>query len=224
MKFITLITARGGSKRLPQKNILPLNGIPLIAHSINYAKLEFGNKHQVFVSTDSQEISSISLEYGAEIIQRPEEYASDYATSGMAVQHAANYLMGNGIDYDYIVLLQPTNPLRPKGMIVNAKELIEKVRCNTLVSYTDSHKKLLRMKDNIMQPVNYTFGMRSQDMEKLYYENGLLYVMSRNAALKGIIQEPNSYPYIIEHSFAEVDIDTIEDFKLAEIYLELYKE
>ena len=75
-----------------------------------------------------------------------------------------------------------------------------------------------------MQPVNYTFGMRSQDMEKLYYENGLLYVMSRNAALKGIIQEPNSYPYIIEHSFAEVDIDTIEDFKLAEIYLELYKE
>lgn len=223
MRIVTIITARGGSKRLPKKNILPLHGMPLLAHSITYPKAELGNDHQVFVSTDSPEIAEVARRYGAEVIDRPAELASDTATSASVTQHAAHYLIDHGIDFDYMVNLQPTNPLRPKGALKEIVKVLNETCCSSLVSYTDSHKKLLRRKGDSMVPVNYFFGQRSQDMEKFYFENGLFYAMSRETALKGFIQEPNSYPFIIDHPYANVDIDTIDDFRLAEVFLDLYE-
>lgn len=223
MKYVVVITARGGSKRLPRKNILNFMGVPLLAHSIQYAQSEIPEV-PIFVSTDSEEIANISHFYGAQVIERPEILANDNAKSSDVIKHAANYLKKEGVPCDCIILLQPTNPLRPRGFLIDAMREFERVRPRSLVSYSPSHLKLLKKIGMEMIPVNYEFGQRSQDMELLYYENGLLYLISLESALLGEIQTPTSYPYIIDHPYAEVDIDTLQDFKLAEMYYKMYEE
>ena len=108
MKYIALIPARGGSKRLPRKNVLPLAGKPLIAHSIDYAKIA---NLPVYVSTDDDEIMRISIEFGAEVIKRPDEYATDTATTAAVLKHAAEYLIQRGVEFDYIILPKSNSPL-----------------------------------------------------------------------------------------------------------------
>ena len=223
MKYIVVITARGGSKRLPRKNILTFMGYPLIAHSILYAQSELPDA-PIYVSTDDIEIANVSRSYGAQIIERPENLANDTARSSDVIKHTANYLKVNGIICDAIILLQPTNPLRPRGVLMEALREFERVRPGSLVSYSPLHKKLLKKIEGEMIPVNYEFGQRSQDMELLYYENGLLYISSFKSALLGEIQTPTSYPYIIDHPYAEVDIDTLQDFKIAEMYYKMYEQ
>lgn len=217
MKYVVLIPARGGSKRLPRKNVLPLAGKPLIAHSIEYAKKE---NFQVYVSTDDEEIKDISVQYGAEIIDRPVELASDFATTASVLKHAAEYLIGKGIEFDYVVLLQATNPLRPAEMLKKAISMIEKERPSSLMTVNPILRKQGRIVENRFEPVNYLFGQRSQDMEVWYYENGLLYITSKEKCLEGLVMTSDAIPYVIDHIYGEIDIDTIDDFKKAEFFME----
>lgn len=217
MKYIALIPARGGSKRLPRKNILPLAGKPLIAHSIEYAKSE---GIPVYVSTDDAEIKSISLQYGANVINRPAELASDHATTAAVLKHAAQWLIDNGVDYDYIIILQATNPLRPEGMIREAIEVCENEHPNSLMGVNPILRKQGRIIDNHFEPVNYHFGQRSQDMEVWYYENGLLYFTSKEKCLEEMVMTPDARPLIVDHIFGEIDIDTVDDLRKAEFFME----
>lgn len=217
MKYIALIPARGGSKRLPRKNVLPLAGKPLIAHSIEYAKNE---NIPVYVSTDDREIKEISIQYGAEIIDRPIELASDFATTASVLKHAVEHLIDKGIEFDYVILLQATNPLRPNGMLKNAISVIERECPASLMGVNPILRKQGRIVDNHFEPVNYHFGQRSQDMEIWYYENGLLYITSKEKCLEGVVMTSDAIPYIVEHIYGEIDIDTIDDFKKAEFFIE----
>ena len=122
-KYITLIPARGGSKRFPRKNTHVLNGSPLICHSIEYS-LNNPKVQSTYVSTDAEEIKSISRVAGAEIIDRPDELAGDYATSASVMKHAVEHLTAKCVEFDYVVLLQATNPLRPKGLLDEAIDII----------------------------------------------------------------------------------------------------
>lgn len=216
MKFIALIPARGGSKRLPRKNILSLAGEPLIAHSIKFAK---ANDVPVFVSTDDEEIKAVSLEYKANVINRPAELASDYATTAEVLKHAAEYIMTKGVEFDYIITLQATNPLRPDNMLKEAMDIVEKEHPESLMTVNPILRKQGRIIDNQFVPVNYHFGQRSQDMEMWYYENGLLYMTSKETCLKNRVITNNAYPLIVDHIFGEIDIDTIDDFRKAEYFL-----
>ena len=108
--FLAIIPARGGSKRLPRKNILNLGGKPLIAYSIE-AGLDSSYIDKVVVTSDDDEILTISKKYGAVTINRPDELASDTSTTFDAIKHTVD----NCEKYDYIVLLQPTSPLRKKA-------------------------------------------------------------------------------------------------------------
>lgn len=221
MKYITIIPARGGSKRFPGKNTHVLNGKPLICHSIEYS-LQNARVSGTYVSTDAEDIKSISRVAGAEIIDRPDELAGDYATSASVMQHAVKSLIEKGVDFDYVILLQATNPLRPKGLLDEALSIIEKTGATSLFTVTKSEKKLGKIIDGKFTPWNYTFGMRSQDMEPLYYENGLLYITSRELLLEGIIEGKDAYPLVVDHPFGEVDIDTKEDFEYAKFMLNQY--
>lgn len=221
MKYIALIPARGGSKRLPRKNVLPLAGKPLIAHSIDYAKIA---NLPVYVSTDDDEIMRISIEFGAEVIKRPDEYATDTATTAAVLKHAAEYLIQRGVEFDYIILLQATNPLRPKGMLQEAIEIVEMKHPNSLMGVNPIIRKQGRIVQNRFEPVNYYFGQRSQDMEVWYYENGLLYITSKEKCLEGVVMTPDSYPFIVEHIYGEIDVDTMDDFRKAEFFMESKKE
>lgn len=223
MKYITIIPARGGSKRFPGKNTHALKGSPLICHSIEYS-LDNPKILGTYVSTDADDIKRISSAAGAEIIDRPAEFAGDHATTASAMKHAVQYLIDKGVEFDYVVLLQATNPLRPKHLLDDAIEIIEKGENDSLFTVNRSEKKLGKIIDGKFVPWNYKFGMRSQDMEPLYYENGLLYITKKELLLQEIIEGPNAYPLVVNHPFGEVDIDTVEDFHYAEYMINQYKD
>jgi len=212
MKTIAIIPARGGSKRLPNKNKLLFGGIPLIAHSILMAQNNKDIIDEVYVSTDDEAIKKIALLYGASVIERPAHLSGDLEPTITAVQHALD-VIPYGVDT--VVLLQPTNPLRPEYLVREAFERYSRSDSDSLFTVSRNHQKLGRIANNCFEPFNYTIGQRSQDLEPLYFENGLLYVTKANLIREGIIVSENSIPYEVNHIFATVDIDTQDDFDYA---------
>lgn len=223
MKYVTIIPARGGSKRFPGKNIHHLKGKPLICHSIGYSvsnPLISGT----YVSTDDETIKAVSLAAGALVIDRPEDLADDYASTAAAMKHAVQCLIGKGVEFDYVVLLQATNPLRPKELLNEAIGILEKGQNDSLFTVNRSTRKLGKIKDGKFLPWNYHFGQRSQDLEPLYYENGLLYITHKDLLLQEVIEGPTAYPLVVDHPFGEVDIDTPQDFEYAEFMINRYRD
>jgi N-acylneuraminate cytidylyltransferase len=207
-----LIAARAKSKRFPGKNLVSFLDIPLIAHSIKYA-LAQKEIDQVIVSTNCPEIKSISLKFGAEVIDRPKELATDLSPTIATMQHALEHL---GDDIGYLVLLQPTNPLRPRELFSEAIELMKKNNQKSLFTVSPLYKKIGHIEQSKFTPLNYAPGMRSQDLKPSYYENGLLYLTHRDLIKEGIIFDQNSFALIVDHPFGKVDIDTPDDLRYAE--------
>lgn len=219
MKTIAIIPARGGSKRFPKKNIALFNGIPLLMHSINYAKnAQIIDK--IVVSTDDEEIKKIALENNVTVIDRPKSLSGDLEPTVTALKHVLENL---DEEYDNVVLLQVTNPLRPKELLKNAFYDYQNGNFDSLMTVTRNHDKLGKIKNNQFIPFNYEIGQRSQDLEPLYYENGLLYISKTSLILKEKIVGEKCLPYIVEHPFSKVDIDTPEDFIFAKFMLENYE-
>jgi len=215
-KTIAIIPARGGSKRLPNKNCLLLGGIPLLAHSILYAKENQNIIDDVFVTTDDESIKDIALQFGAKVIDRPSEISGDFEPTITAVQHVISSL---DFEVENVILLQPTNPLRPKNLLQDCFEKYEKLDANSLFTVSQNHHKLGKIHDNQFVPFNYKIGQRSQDLEPLYFENGLLYISKVNVINNHNIISEDAFPYIVNHIFATVDIDTQDDFDFAEYLL-----
>lgn len=215
-KTIAIIPARGGSKRLPNKNCLLLGGIPLLAHSILYAKENQNIIDDVFVTTDDASIKDIALQFGAKVIDRPSEISGDFEPTITAVQHVISSL---DFEVENVILLQPTNPLRPKNLLQDCFEKYEKLDANSLFTVSQNHHKLGKIHDNQFVPFNYKIGQRSQDLEPLYFENGLLYISKVNVINNHTIISEEAFPYIVDHVFAAVDIDTQDDFDFAEYLL-----
>ena len=219
IKTIAIIPARGGSKRLPKKNVLNLDGKPLIAHSIRYALEQNDIIDAVYVSTDDAEIKAISLKYGAQVIDRPSTLSNDTASTLSVLQHAVDYLELSSVD---IVLLQPTNPLRPKTLLKDAFNYYVDHNQASLFTVNPLVEKLGSIDANKFVPANYEFGQRSQDMKPLYYENGLLYIAKSQLITDGHLMTEDSFPFIIDHIYGTVDIDTEKDFAYAKFILETY--
>jgi len=216
MKTIAVIPARGGSKRLPLKNIKKLGDIPLLTHSILYAQANKEIIDEIYVSTDDNEIKKIALEFGAKVIERPENISGDLEPTVSALKNALEQ-----IDelVENVVLLQPTNPLRPQNLLTEAFNLYQNQNYNSLFTVSRNHQKFGKIADNKFIPYNYEIGQRSQDLEPLFFENGLLYITKAKLIRDNIIISENAYPFEINHIFAEVDIDTQEDFDYAEYLL-----
>lgn len=220
-RFVTIIPARGGSKRFPGKNIYPFAGKPLIAHSIEFSKQSSSVK-ATFVSTDSQDIKDVALQYGATVINRPKELGGDFVSSADVMKDAVKQLINSGVDFDFVILLQPTNPLRPNGLIEKAIELMINNKSTSLFTVSRNDKKLGKIVNNSFVPLNYHFGQRSQDLDLLFYENGLLYITHKDLLLKGVVMDSDSIPMVIDHIFGEVDIDTKDDLVYGEYVLSQY--
>jgi N-acylneuraminate cytidylyltransferase len=213
MKTIAIIPARGGSKRLPNKNILSLGGIPLIAHSILYAQKNSAIIDEIYVSTDDAAIKKMALDYGAKVIDRPENLCGDFEPTVSALRHVLESIEQ---DVENVILLQATNPLRPQNLLIEAFGIYQKGSYNSLFTVSRNHQKLGKIKDCKFIPFNYEIGQRSQDLEPLYYENGLLYVTKASLILQEIIISETAFPLEVNSIFANVDIDTQEDLDYAE--------
>lgn len=218
-KTIAIIPARGGSKRLPGKNVQLFAGIPLIAHSIRCAQ-QHDFIDAVYVSTDDAEIKKVALQYGAKVIDRPAALSGDLEPTVSALQHVLKTLDEAVAN---VVLLQPTNPLRPENLLAEAFAVFEAKKYTSLFTVTRNHQKFGKIQGDKFIPFNYKPGQRSQDLEPLYFENGLLYITKAELIAKNQIITEDAFPFIVNHPFANVDIDTEEDFDYATYLLHTIK-
>ena len=182
---VAVIPARGGSKRVPGKNLMPLAGRPLVAHSIAHA-LASTYVREVYVSTESDEIAAVARACGAEIVARPPELASDEATSESAVLHALDDRVQRGLpDPDLVVFLQCTSPVRHRDDIDRAVEKLLAEDADSLFSACENNRLIWALKDGRPYSVSYDYlsRRREQDMEVQYRENGSIYVF-RPAVLR----------------------------------------
>jgi N-acylneuraminate cytidylyltransferase len=212
MKNIAIIPARGGSKRLPKKNIKLLDGVPLMALSILFAKANSAIIDEIYVSTDDEDIKNIALEYGAKVIDRPRNISGDHEPTVSALKHV---LQSIDSEVENVILLQATNPIRPENLLKDTFEIYQKENCSSLFTVSRNHKKFGKIINQKFVPYNYKIGQRSQDLEPLYFENGLLYITKASLILQDIIIGEDAFPFEIDHIFANVDIDTQEDFDYA---------
>ncbi len=226
LDVLGIITARSGSKGLPGKNIKMLAGKPLIAWTIESA-IKSSALNKVIVSTDSVEIAEISREYGAEVpFIRPKELAQDDSPHIDVVTHAIEWLMNNENQYpDYIMLLQPTSPLRIAKDIDRSVGIAEKYNADSIISVhkTHDHPYFMRhitesgmLVDFMEKPKGY---LPRQLLTPMFYENGAVYLLRRDFFLEYKAWYANkTYPYVMPAE-RSLQIDNLWEFHLAELIL-----
>lgn len=213
-----VITARGGSKGLPGKNIKDLCGKPLIAYSIDVARA-FANDEHICVSTDSEEIKGVVEDYGLRVpFIRPDYLATDTATSNDVLVHAVNFFREQGREYERLVLLQPTSPLRSVDDVAGSLALYRD-DIDMVVSVTKSHAPAVLCSDDENGYVQLVYNKTAtgrQQLQEMYEFNGAVYVMNVQSLLeKGIAGFSKRVKFVMSKENS-VDIDDIYDFKLAE--------
>jgi CMP-N-acetylneuraminic acid synthetase len=225
--IVGIIPARSGSKRLPHKNIRILVDKPLIAYTIE-AALKSKYINRVIVSTDDDKISRISKNYGAEIIVRPKKLAEDDTPMVFVLRHAIECLeKKENYRADAIVLLQPTSPLRTsyetdmaikKFLITNADLVVSvsETKNHPFWSFRMDNDKLIPFIDDGLKIT------RRQDLPKIYVANGTMYVMSRETLQKENIYDGDVRAIIMDEE-KSIDIDTMLDFKIAELLIKTRK-
>jgi CMP-N,N'-diacetyllegionaminic acid synthase len=221
--FLGIIPARGGSKRLKNKNILKLNGKPLIAWSIE-AGFKSSYIDEVMVTTDDDKIITIAKDYGAKVpFKRPKKLSDNGATTSDVVRHAIDFYSRKLHKvFDYLVILQPTSPLRDGKDIDNAIRLIFKKNADAVISICQlDHpiewtERLPKNKSMFKFFNKKNFKFRSQNLPKYYRLNGAIYICNVKKFLKegSVFLKKNIYGFEMPQE-KSIDIDTKTDFKLA---------
>lgn len=219
---VAIIPARGGSKRIPRKNIRMFAGKPMIAHSIE-AALACGLFGRVTVSTDDPEISEISRQYGAEVpFLRPQSLADDFTGTGAVVKHAIQALKDAGTEIDLVCCIYATAPFLQPCYLKEGYEKLQGSGCSYAFSVTTFPFPIQRAvrvngdgRIEAFWPENIT--MRSQDLEDAFHDAGQFYWGQPQAFLNDEpIFSPVSLPVILPRHLVQ-DIDTMEDWQRAEL-------
>lgn len=227
MKRIAIITARGGSKRIPRKNILPFNGQPIITYSIK-AAIESGLFDEVMVSTDDDEIAAVAKECGAKIpFMRSEATSNDFANTEDVLREVIDEYGKRGITFESMCCIYPTAPFISAERLKEAVEKFEASDAETLlpvVRFSYPPQRGLVIKEDYLVFNQPEFMQsRSQDLEKMYHDVGQFYIMNTEAFLKnGAIMKGKIIPFEIPELEVQ-DIDDMTDWKLAEIKYQLLK-
>ena len=226
MKSIAVIPARSGSKGLKDKNIKLLNGKPLIWYSIQ-AAISSGCFDEVMVSTDSEKYAEIARECGASVpFLRSDEMSTDKASSWGTVQEVLDNFKDLGKEFDTVMLLQPTSPLRTSEDIKNAFAILEEKNADSVVGVCEmDHSPLWsnvlpenRCLDGFIRPeVKESSGRQS--LPTYYRINGAIYLTKVTEALGTNLYSDSGYAYIMEQT-KSIDIDTELDFKMAEFLIQ----
>ncbi|MBE5923091.1 MAG: pseudaminic acid cytidylyltransferase [Lachnospiraceae bacterium] len=222
-KSIAIITARGGSKRIPKKNIKDFCGKPIIAYSIE-AALQSRLFDEVMVSTDSEEIAEVARKCGASVpFMRSEKTSDDFATTNDVLKEVILEYKKIGKEYDIVVCLYPTAPFVTSDKLVEAISLMDKECVDSVtpvVKYSFPPQRAFVIRDGFVQyqfPENKT--KRSQDLETIYHDCGQFYVM-KTEIIFGEKSTNKTAPMIISELEVQ-DIDNETDWKLAELKYKL---
>lgn len=221
-----VITARGGSKGLPGKNIRDLCGKPLIAYSIDIAR-KFVDDENICVSTDSEEIKKVVEEYGLNVpFLRPDYLATDTATSNDVLVHSLRFYKDLGREYKKICLLQPTSPLRSVDDVKCSLDLYRD-DVDMVVSVVKSHAPAVLCSDDENGFIQLIYNKNAegrQQLKEMYEFNGAVYVINVESLLeKGMKNFSRKVKYVMSKENS-IDIDDIYDFKLVESIMKMNKE
>lgn len=221
MSSVAIITARGGSKRIPRKNIKPFLGKPIILYSIE-AALASGLFDEVMVSTDDQEIADISVAAGACVpFMRSAETSNDFAGTRAVLLEVLEEYSKRGRKFDYMACLYPTNPFITAGKLMDAMNLLKEKNCREVLpvvefSYPPQRSFIRSASGSIQYKWPEYYPCRSQDLEKFYHDAGQFYCYDVE---KFLSETGDIYPLICPETQVQ-DIDNENDWVLAEIKME----
>lgn len=219
---VAVITARGGSKRIPKKNIKEFCGKPIIAYAIQ-AAIASNIFDEVMVSTDSEEIAKIARDYGAVVpFMRSEKNADDYATTEDVIMEVVNQYKERGKAYAYVCCLYPTTPFITSSILKEAVKIMVQENPAVVipvVQFSYPPQRCFVIDENGYARFKYPeyVKTRSQDLEKQYHDAGQFYVyhVEKLFAHNGIIED--DFKPIILPEMCVQDIDTLDDWKMAEM-------
>lgn len=219
-EVIGIIPARGGSKGVPRKNVLPLAGKPLIVWTID-AALRCETITRVVVSTDDDEIAATAEAAGAEVVRRPAELAADTSPTEPAMLHVLDTLRDSeGYEPDAVALLQCTSPLRGAEIIDAGVRLLLDSGCDAVMTVTGVQHWYLagQIGEDVLFAAEYDYARRprSQDMPHKYRENGALYVTRGEAFRRFGNRLGGEVRVLVMDPVRSLDIDTWDDFHLVE--------
>lgn len=218
-KYVSLIPARGGSKRLPGKNLKSLNGLPMISYSLQ-SSFDCVQISSTFVSTDSPDIFQVALSFPiCDIGLRPEGLAEDQTSSLEVIQFEFERIEKKIGVVDHLVVLQPTSPLRTSADISAAIALFEQSSADTLTSVfkVESPQKSFWVSQGPFM-IEIQPGQTSFETGPKLQENGAIYILSRKNILQGQFYGSKVVGYVMPQE-KSIDIDTVEDFTRAEQWL-----
>jgi CMP-N-acetylneuraminic acid synthetase len=210
MKVLGVVTARGGSKRLPNKNLALLGGKPLIAWSI---EVGLATCHHVVTTTDSQEIADAAAKAGSAVVMRPKELARDDTPSEPVVRHAAS--LAHGGPYNAVLLLQPTSPFRVADDVRAAIRIMDSMRADSVISVVEFGTA------GYLFMLGHAGRLRDMTVEgDTYTPNGAIYLIKWECLFAGESwYGPHAYGYVMPKD-RSIDIDTHADFEAAKAMLE----
>lgn len=222
--ILVIIPARGGSKGIPKKNIKELSGKPLIYYSIDIARGVTSDEN-ICVSTDSDEIMECVEKYGLKIpFKRPAELATDHIGTNEVLLHALKFYEDKGKEIDTILLLQPTSPFRKVQHIIEAYKLYSN-ELDMLVSVKETeanpYYNCFEVDDNGYLVISKGDGKleRRQDAPKAYEYNGSIYIINPKALKEKGLSGMNKIARYEMDAFYSIDLDTMFDWKLAELMI-----
>ena len=215
--FVAIIPARAKSTELKDKNVIKIKKHPLISYSIEAAKRSKFIK-KIFVTTDGKKIAKISKAYGAIVIKRPKSLSGNVIMPDASIAHAINYIEKNiNVNFENVVFLQPTSPLRKYSDIDNAIKLFKKNNADSLFSSVDINPLVWKIKKNKIRPLNYNYKnrIRSQDTtEQNVVENGSIYITNKNIFKKYKSRLGGKIITYIMDSWSIFEIDYKKDLEI----------
>lgn len=229
MKILGLITARGGSKGIPGKNIKVLGDKPLIAWVIQDG-LDASLLNQVVVSTDCNEIANVSLKYGAEVpFMRPSELAVDTTPSIDVVLHALDFFEKKGVYFDAVCLLQPTSPFKPKGFINKCVQLFLSSKADCLVSVLkvpheyNPHWTFEMNSNGYLKIATGETDLiaRRQELPEAYHRDGSIYLTRVSIIKEKNVLIGGNAIGILSSKIHYANLDTVEDWERAKMTYEI---
>ncbi|MFS0859492.1 cytidylyltransferase domain-containing protein [Paenibacillus taichungensis] len=217
-KIVAVIPARAGSKGIPNKNIVDVNGNPLIVYTIN-AALESRYIDRIYVSTDSIEIADVCRAHGVEVESlRPQQLATDEAKTIDVLKYTLHSLQSQNEIYDYVVLLQPTQPLRSCVHIDEAISLIAAHEDASIISVSEVEDHPLFMRKindsgKLESLLQTSSTVRRQELPIYYKVNGAIYINKvSDIVTQDISLNDNKIPYVMDKQY-DLDVDTLADLE-----------
>lgn len=226
MNYVAIITARGGSKRIPKKNIKEFCGKPIIAYSIE-AAIKSGMFTEIMVSTDSEEIANIAKQYGAKVpFMRSEKASDDFATTTDVISEVLSQYEKENICFDRVCCIYPTAPFVTAQRLQEANQILNDTNADSVfpvVQFSFPPQRCMEIENNNMFFTNKQYAFtRSQDLKPLYHDCGQFYFMNVPAFLseKGLVLNKTA-PLILPETEVQ-DIDNLTDWEIAELKYKMF--